>query len=122
MFDKIINLCHNIEEAKQVGTLYHFTNADKFIHIMQENSLKPAYLQKGGYNYISFTRNPNFAKEHRKGISGLAIVFTVDGDKLSNNHKIEPYNYYNYAYKRNASNDEREERVVGSGKYRISGV
>ena len=113
-------------EGKQVGTLYHFTNADKFIHILKENSLKSSRRQPdsgyGGYWYISFTRDKNFNKVPMGSISGTAIVFIVDGDKLSNKYKIEPFNYYNYADKSNPERVEAEERVVGKGIYAIEGI
>ena len=97
---RIKKIIEELDEGKQVGTLYHFTNADKFIHILKDNSLKSSRRQPdngyGGYGYISFTRDKNFNKIPRGSISGTAIVFIVDGDKLSNRFKIEPFNYYNY--------------------------
>lgn len=114
-------------EGKQVGTLYHFTNADKFIHILQDNVLKSSRKQPdngyGGYGYISFTRDKNFNKVPRGSISGTAIVFIVDGDKLSDRYKVEPFNYYNYANKNdNPERVEAEERVIGKGIYAVDGI
>ena len=123
---RIKKIIEELDEGKQVGTLYHFTNADKFIHILKDNSLKSSRRQPdngyGGYGYISFTRDKNFNKIPRGSISGTAIVFIVDGDKLSNRFKIEPFNYYNYASKSNPERVEAEERVVGKGIYAVEGM
>ena len=75
-----MNYIEFINERKQVGTLYHFTMLHALGKILQSNSLKSFYP------YISFTRNKSFDT-----ISQVRIV--IDGDKLSDKYKIEPFAY-----------------------------
>jgi nicotinamide mononucleotide adenylyltransferase len=84
-----------LEEGKQVGPLYHYTSADGLKGILQSNKINTSeenYLGNELY-YISFTRNKNF---HKKGSNfGVKIKYriTLDGDKLSNKYKIQPFSY-----------------------------
>lgn len=77
-----------LTESKQVGTLYHLTNLDGIEFIMKNNKL----IRKL-YDGISFTRNKmlNFYVGHP---SGLYFKLIIDGDKLSDNYKIEPFKYH----------------------------
>jgi hypothetical protein len=76
-------------EAKQVGILYHYTSISNGIEICEENRLKAG----PDYDGISFTRNKDFHKIQREEIS-TGVIFVVDGDKLSENYKIQPFNYF----------------------------
>lgn len=109
-------------EAKQVGTLYHFTSFIKLPLILQRNE-----LMVGQDGYVSFTRDKHFLSKSRYSLSmnqatvGCAII--IDGDKLSNNYKITPYDYfdaYNTFYNQKSSHltgeDESEETVNKSIK------
>lgn len=80
-----------LRESKQVGVLYHFTNFDRAAQILRNNKLEGAQQEP---NYISFTRNINLFKEYNRRSFEYDIVFVIDGNKLSNNHKIEPFNYF----------------------------
>ena len=78
-----------INESKQVGTLYHYTKLDSLKSIIDDGILM-------GTPSLSFTRDKNFHKSYRdigagygKGL--IAVRLTVDGNKLSNRYKIEPY-------------------------------
>lgn len=112
-------------EGKQVGILYHFTNFKNLKEILISNKMI-------SYPYISFTRNPNLLfYEKSRGFNGgienmyLPIRIVIDGDKLSNNYKIEPYNHFNikeignengqYDYNKYSlpNYNENEERVKG---------
>ena len=77
-----------IESAKQIGTLYHLTNLDGIEFIMKNNK-----LVRKLYDGISFTRNKmlNFYEGHP---SRLYFKLIIDGDKLSNTYKIEPFKYH----------------------------
>jgi len=78
-----------IQSAKQVGTLYHLTNIDGLKHILDKNILEAL-----NYAYIvSFTRNKmlNFYTGDK---GGTLFKLIVDGDKLSNIYKIQPYQYW----------------------------
>lgn len=89
------NLFENmfIDEAKQVGVLYHYTSYSNFKQILETNKLKPSTdYHKGEKVYcVSMTRNKNF--HHRKNTNGVytEIRLELDGNKLSNKYKIGPY-------------------------------
>ena len=85
-----------MKEAKQAGIMYHYTKYDNLLSILKDDM-----IMKGEHNYISFTRNKRNIK------SGLACQIVLDGDKLSNRYKIEPFDYFNMT-----GEDEQEERVL----------
>lgn len=109
--------------AKQVGILYHFTSPRNVESILSENKLKSAgssVIDSNATPGISFTRTFDLS-----GTFGRAR-FTIDGDKLSQNHKIAPYNDFGsedlyekdkssgeYAYMHKPGSDEMEEKVEG---------
>lgn len=76
-----------IKEAKQVGLLYHIFDIEGLLNILKTKSLK-------GYNYryISTTRNKNF-NDYLGSRPSSYFKIELDGDKLSNKYKIEPYAY-----------------------------
>jgi hypothetical protein len=74
-----------ILEAKQVGDLYHFTEASSILSILRNNN-----LLRGDNGYISFTRDKDFYKRIKlRNPSHIRIL--VDGDALSNKFKLEPH-------------------------------
>ena len=85
----------DLNEGKQVGTLYHYTSAAGLKSILGSNRINASeenYLGNELY-YTSFTRNKNF---HKKGSNfGVKIKYriTLDGNKLSNKYKIQPFSY-----------------------------
>lgn len=87
-------------EVKQVGVLYHSTTYENLLQILKDDM-----LLKGNHNYISFTRNKINVK------SSLPCQIIVDGDKLSNSYKVEPFDYFKGRYN-DYSTDEQEERVL----------
>ena len=98
------------EEAKQVGTLYHFTNLYNLLFILEEDSLKSRN------DWVSFTRNKNFAKIDRILPGGdINCILIINGDSLSNNYKIEPYHDQKFFRERDFGTDkmEQEEKVLG---------
>jgi hypothetical protein len=61
---------------------------------------------------ISFTRDKNFTNIQRTIGKDLSVRLVVDGDKLSNNYKIEPYQYQaHYGKSISKLGDEAEEKV-----------
>lgn len=76
-------------EAKQVGTLYHFTPFKGMLGILKTNILKigdDSNFETGGnVGNVSLTRD--------KDLNYFSYRITLDGDKLSNNYKITPYQY-----------------------------
>ena len=106
-----------LSEGKQVGPLYHFTNYDSAIGIVNKAfKLKVALTPKevsidqlpDYAKYISFTRNktldsPTISREVR---------FTIDGNALSNRYRVEPYADIKAGFGRTRpGKDEAEERV-----------
>lgn len=97
-------------EGKQVGTLYHFTDAYSLIEILRKDT-----LAAGRNGTVSLTRDKNFLKARPKGNVGLSgdvhAALVIDGDKLSTRFAVEPFAANGYA-------DEQEEVVEGD----ISGL
>lgn len=102
---------HQINEGKQVGLIYHVMGRQKFIDILKYDILSSKWN-------ISFTRNSMYDRPIGMEAEGgeYAFQIEVDGDKLSNNHKISPTNDG-----KGWVADEFEERVEGKvhniGKY-----
>ena len=101
-------------EAKQVGILYHYTPIITAYQIVIGNKL--------GYSNICFTRNKHFHRHYRSGINTEQCRLVIDDDKLSENYRILPYNYFGdksqtgigpYASSRphQKTYDEQEERI-----------
>jgi hypothetical protein len=69
----------DLNEAKQVGILYHYTENWLLEQIIESNTLQAP---------VSFTRSKD-----KKTVSwlGAECSLAIDGDKLSNNYKISPY-------------------------------
>jgi len=105
---KLIDILKEITEAKQVGTLYHWTT--NLLGIIQTNTLKAGPTPNirnplESINCISFTRTPQrifWIAENSNA------VLVIDGDKLSNRYKMSPYNDYIDHWE-----DEMEERTCG---------
>jgi len=96
------------EEAKQVGTLYHFTNLYNLSLILEED------LLKSKNDWVSFTRNKNFNKIDRNLPGGdISCILVINGDNLSNNYKIEPFHDQKFFRERDFGTDkmESEERI-----------
>lgn len=116
---KLIDILKELNEAKQVGDIYHFTDIDT-LALMIENKgeivLDPSFSSFAAGKYYSFTRNPNLGtlseeKHH--------VRIKLDGDKMSNKYKFEPYADLDSdggSYSKNSPNYESEERI-NSEKY-----
>jgi hypothetical protein len=86
---KLLNILKEITEGKQVGTLYHWTTLKNLIDIIKINRLNPGHHSSGASNYISTTRSKDKTQFEIAEDSDAALV--LDGDKISNRHKIIPY-------------------------------
>lgn len=91
----MISITNILKEAKQVGILYHFTSDYGMKGILKSNILKASeevYTRKLLY-FVSFTRNKNFHK--RKNLYNVKADYriTIDGNKLSEKYKIQPWAY-----------------------------
>ncbi|MFW5800281.1 MAG: hypothetical protein ACOCV8_05650 [Spirochaetota bacterium] len=74
-------------EAKQVSDLYHITDIEGFIHIVEEN-----ILEARNFTYISCTRDRLMTFYFGMKPSSFFKI-QLDGEKLSNHFKIAPFNY-----------------------------
>ena len=106
-----------LEESKNVGTLYHFTRLSSLKGIIDSEFCLGSHQP-----YISFTRNYdminyNHYKNDSNGLglgpSSFIVRIAIDGDILSNEYKIEPFIDIKNNIKRNQG--EWEERVIKPG-------
>lgn len=84
-----------IDESKQVGILYHNTDVRGLYNIIKSDKLKAV----GGEN-----RDPAVSFSRSKYAKNSSVKIYIDGNKLSNNIKIYPYQDPDW-------HDEMEERV-----------
>ena len=79
-----------LDEAKQVGIVYHFTKFENLENILKSGAINSRY------GFISTTRNYNLPndlnqKDFDLSISrGYGVRFTLDGNKLSSRYKVSP--------------------------------
>lgn len=88
----MIKLLDLLNEAKQIGNLYHFTALKNIIPILESQVLIP-----NGEGQISTSRRPNMDvsgfMKMQMGKSNIARLM-LDGDKISNKYKIRPFVYF----------------------------
>jgi len=91
-----------LNEGKQVGPLYHYTQIDNLERIIKSNKLKSPV------SFTRFKKSPSIAN-----FTYAEAIIVIDGDKLSNNYKIGPYHDLNTisTQKKYSKNYEFEERV-----------
>tara|TARA_R110000822_G_scaffold192532_1_gene331194 strand:- start:46 stop:624 length:579 start_codon:yes stop_codon:yes gene_type:complete len=103
-----------VREAKQVGILYHYTSFDSAENIINSGYIRGNKLPDHDSISLSFTRDKNFHKEYREigGDKGglLEVRFVIDGNKLSNKFKIQPY--AQTGYEKGTTNFESEEIIL----------
>jgi hypothetical protein len=112
----MIKLIALLKEARQVGTLYHFTNVRGLESIVQTDTFRatPAYVNAEPTDRVSFTRNKNFYWN--------IIRISVDGDKLSNKYKTTPFSYQRGATGDLDQSEEIVEKDIANAKSYITGV
>jgi len=101
-----------LKEAKQIGTLYHFTSYKNMIKIIEDNLMLKSPTPDG---YISFTRNKTMVSD----TISQSVRMTIDGNKLSEKYSIGPHADTKAGYGRKAAakpgarftGDESEERI-----------
>jgi len=123
-----------LNEAKQVGTLYHMTSLSNAYKILNDDILKSSLNTRNvGVDYrYDFTNhfddwefNPftgprykkmdeltpfvSFTRDANVRRMGRDVVFVVDGDMLSNRYRITPYSIFG----NKEEGDEKEERING---------
>jgi hypothetical protein len=113
-----------INEAKQIGLLYHWTSFAGVYMILEQNYLKGANrtirndvktINRADEYGVSFTRDKTFYKDNSK-FYPMEVCIVIDGDKLSNNYKLFPYNDFYEGedkpnYKGAKESDEMETRT-----------
>jgi len=112
-----------LNESKQVGLLYHFTNLSSLNKILEENKMNGSFMyEENGIELfgVSTTRNKNLKYDRQKN----NIRITLNGDKLSNNYKIKPRDYWNREYNvpDNPQTIDEDEEVVLTPKGYISNI
>ena len=105
-----------VNESKQVGDIYHVCTLESVInYIVPTDTLSSSgrYYNSvfNSNNVVSFTRDKNYLPPVA-GSSCILFQFVVDGNKLSENHKIKPYNNKTKIL----GFSEAEESVLGSIK------
>lgn len=75
----------NLDEARQVGNLYHTTSLMGILGICRSNS-----IGSQRYNGISFSR------DKYNWYADGPFTLVIDGDTLSNNHKTYPFSFHSY--------------------------
>lgn len=93
---RISYLEKHILEAKQVGTLYHICSLEAYLKYVLPNdtlSSRGFYTNKiyNSKDFVSFTRSKSYVVPTVDD-SHILVRLVVDGDKLSENYKIVPYN------------------------------
>lgn len=78
-----------LKESKQVGILYHWTDLEHLAKILQTNTLQAGHTGGGEREYISTTRSKDKSQFDIAKNADVSLV--LNGDKISNNHKITPY-------------------------------
>jgi hypothetical protein len=128
----MIRLKNLINEAKQVGIIYHYTTFESGLKVLESNQLK-SFTAADSTNAnpvfaISFTRDKRFHNNHNVGfdVSSFGqrpqVRFTVDGNNLSNRYKIGSYAQGGKdggVFSKGGKAFEAEERVVSNKPFSI---
>lgn len=117
-----------IIEAKQVGTLYHVCTLDALARYIAPNDTLSGSGKYTNYvlnsnKVVSFTRDRNYVvNTGRNRVSPFLFRFSVNGDKLSERHRLSPYNDLSFKFggKEKSNFDfkeiEKEEVLLGEVK------
>jgi hypothetical protein len=94
----------SINEGKHIGDLYHVLDYEKLKFVLQSNTIRS---YKGGGGRISTSRDKMF-NSYLGDTPTSIFKLVLDGEKLSNHYKINPFRYFS----RNGEGfDEREEQI-----------
>lgn len=114
---KLTNILNEIIEAKQVGTLYHFTSYLNALKIIEGGFILKPYAIGSGMDinkYISLTRSKNLNDNTNSVLTvSKNVRFAIDGNILSSKYKIEPHADTKSGYGR-TTQDESEERILAT--------
>lgn len=76
-----------LREAKQVGTIYHYTTVASLHNMLHSD--EPFKMESRNSETISASRNPQLPV-HNKNFSSCHVRIALDGDKISEHHKVKP--------------------------------
>ena len=118
----MIKLKDILNEAKQVGIIYHYTTFESGLKVLKSNQLKSDHTAESTNAKpvfgISFTRDKRFniasrAVDFTNSSFGKTpqLRFTIDGNKLSNKFKVQPYSQGG-RFDKGKKDFEAEERVT----------
>ena len=117
-----------LDESKQVGTIYHYTTFEAGLKILQSNQLKSGEAADSTKQTpvfaISFTRDKRFHDNHVVGFEESSfgntpqLRFTIDGNKLSNRFKVQPYSQGG-VFDKGKKSFEAEERIISDKPFTI---
>lgn len=99
--------------------LYHFSNPFNLLQILKDNKIKASTSPNAeeSRGYVSFTRNRNFYMEAPSISVNTHCALILDWEKMANNLKIKPFNFYRDRYSHNTRGlvytREQEERILG---------
>lgn len=87
-----------VNEAKQVGTIYHFTRPHNIEHLLNKSKQEEYGLEVLEFismnGNFSTTRNSSMTSDFTHPVlnakNGYIIRLALDGDKLSNKYRIKP--------------------------------
>lgn len=95
-----------ILESKQVGIIYHFSGIWNLYEMLKFNNFK----LKSQTHYISFTRNPIMYSPELLP-SKMQTRIMIDGNKLSNKYKIEPFLDYRGVKREHGEAEEKINKI-----------
>jgi hypothetical protein len=76
--------------------LYHYTNIYTFYKILNDNKLNIGFFENPfldkNIKFISLSRDPNLNLSYYK--IDLDVIIELDNNKLRNNYKLIPYDYF----------------------------
>ena len=117
-----------LDESKQVGTIYHYTTFNSGLKILQSNQLKSSDAADSTNAKpvfaISFTRDKRFHDNHVVGFEESSfgntpqLRLTLDGNKLSNRFKVQPYSQGG-VFDKGKKSFEAEERIISDKPFTI---
>jgi len=125
----MIKLKDILKEAKQVGIIYHYTTFESGLKVLKSNQLKSDHTAESTNAKpvfgISFTRDKRFNTANRavdftNSSFGKTpqLRFTIDGNRLSNKFKVQPYSQGG-RFDKGKKDFESEERVTSNKLFTI---
>ena len=115
---KLLDILNKINEAKQVGDVYHFTSikdADGNKYLLK--ILNSGFIRPNEDNQISTTRNKKVdVYPFMGGYPDYLARLTFNGDKISNQYKIRPFYHDSQGKPAYLAKFEFEEQIITNGK------